>query len=77
MVFTTLVLPTEGGDSKFPRHCRVVKSFINQSQGGLQKVWVKLICMFVEQISVEQIVVKMQQGGEITRICRVVKFFVK
>ena len=40
--------------------------FISQSQGGLQEVWVKLICMFVEQISPPWCmkVVEMEQNGE-------------
>ena len=53
--------------------------FISQSQDGLQKVWVKLICMFVKQISPPwgMRVVKMQKSGELTRLHRVVKTFVK
>ena len=55
--------------------------FISQSQDGVQKVWVNLICMFVKHILR---VMKMQQGGDFPRLCRMtnfpcrmVKFFVK
>ena len=64
---------------KLPDGGKFSPYFISQSQGGLLKVWVKLICMFVEQISPPWCMrmVKMQEGGEFITLCRVVKTFMK